>query len=172
MTRQSVHGKVSQGVQDAVAAVKTPPRKKSTGQRGSSAEVQCNDLWPQFITDASVMPIIGGKREEQNRAVRAFGEVRRERWAQTLGNATRKGEELRPLPVKSGEGSRGRRALSTVAACGLPYVHRMHCSSHPLHLTSPHVALILSLSFSERPDRTQNPDPRTLTVDFECTVSD
>ena len=139
MTRQSVHGKVSQGVQDAVAAVKTPPRKKSTGQRGSSAEVQCNDLWPQFITDASVMPIIGGKREEQNRAVGAFGEVRRERRAQNGRERDSKREELTAPPVKSEEWRRVREdeepsALGQPVACPMSIA----CTAHPILFTSPH----------------------------------
>ena len=40
MSRQSTQRKASQGVRDSVAAVKTPPRKPNTGQRGASAEVQ------------------------------------------------------------------------------------------------------------------------------------
>jgi len=103
--------------------------------------------------------------------VRAYGEIRREpvkreRWAQNSEEHDSKREELRPLPVKSRE--EFERTKSTVAEpVALPYVPRMHCTSYPLHLISPHVASVFIHSFSEQPDRTQNPDPRTLIVDFE-----
>src|SRR5271163_112540 len=103
----------------------------------------CNELWPQFITDASVTRIIRGKQRMTERCRKgSWGSQARtmgpeQSGTRTVGNATRKGEELRPLPVKSEEWRRVREdeehsALWQPVACPISIA----CTAHPILFTS------------------------------------
>src|ERR1700760_2457279 len=98
------------------------------------------------------MPFIRGMKRRRERDVVRTGEIERDLWArEQIRKETRKGKRLKALP---NEGTRTVRENGSAS-------HRERLT---MSLRSQRVACHAAHSFSERPDRKPNPDPRVLTV--------
>src|SRR4051812_9326113 len=111
---------------------------------------ECNEAWPRFLTDTSLMPFIGGMKQRRERDVVRTGEIERDLWArEQIRKETRKGKSLKALP---NEGTRTVRENGSAS-------HRERLT---MSLRSQRVAYQAAHSFSERPDRNRTPIPESL----------
>jgi hypothetical protein len=126
---------------------------ESDSQRGG----RCNEVWPHFLTDASLMQLIRGRegtrrkrreeetRSQEERRVRAWETLGARRWARSRSSSGRRrehfGNSSRALPQERGEDREQFPKKGIVATQSASHISRRTAYDH-VH------------SFSERPDRT------------------
>ena len=134
-----------------VPFILSPIEEESSHSRGWQLDVSqdCNEAWPCFLSDASSVPIVCGKKREERERVRTGkdrGNQARFMGPRTGQEGDSKGKSLKLLPDEetrtvreNGSGSHRERltSLSVVAYCAV-------------------------LSFFERPDRNRTPISESL----------